>query len=232
MSNSARTEVVRGIKDGIPVLLGYLPLGFAFGVMALQSGLRPLEAVAMSALAFTGAGQYIAIGILAAGGMAITILTINLLVNLRYVLFSAAMAPKLKSISSLKAGLLMLGLTDETYAVCMSRTGSLPVNGWYLLGLNVTAYFSWVFSTAGGVLFGNLLTHTDRFGLNFALPAMYTILLVLVASGRKPAIVAGLSAVLTLICAVLFPASLANMSCILVAAVAAATLGVILPDAH
>ena len=61
-------ELKQGMKEAIPIVLGYLPLGFAFGVLAKEAGMSVAQAVIMSVLCFTGAGQYIAIGIMQAGG--------------------------------------------------------------------------------------------------------------------------------------------------------------------
>lgn len=89
-------EVIVGIKDAVPIVLGYLPLGFAFGVLATEAGMTILQATLMSVLCFSGAGQYIAIGVMQAGGAIITAVIANLLVNLRYFLFSTSLVPLLK----------------------------------------------------------------------------------------------------------------------------------------
>ena len=83
-----RDQLITGIRQAVPVMLAYIPLGLAFGVLAVEAGLSVAETTLMSALVFTGAGQYIAIGIIAAGGSMLTIIMANLLVNLRYFLFS------------------------------------------------------------------------------------------------------------------------------------------------
>jgi len=84
-----KEELKQGIHDSIPIVLGYLPLGVAFGVLANEV----IQATMMSALCFTGAGQYIAIGIMQAGRAEFTIILANVLVNLRYSLFSTSLVP-------------------------------------------------------------------------------------------------------------------------------------------
>lgn len=216
-----------GIREGFPIVFGYMPLGLAFGVLAVQSGLKPAEATAMSALAFTGAGQYIAIGILAAGGQHMAIVLANLLINLRYLLFSASLVPQMSGLPVWLSSVLMLGLTDETYAVSVTHARNEKLTSQYLGGLNLTAYLAWVLSTLAGTLIGHMIGDTDRLGLNFALPAMYTILLILVASGKKHVLVAFIAAFTALALAYFFPAMLGNLSNIIVAAIAAATVGVL-----
>lgn len=80
-------ELLEGIRDAFPIVLGYVPLGFAFGILASEAGMSIIQATAMSILCFTGAGQYIAIGVMQAGGAVATAVIANILVNMRYFLF-------------------------------------------------------------------------------------------------------------------------------------------------
>ncbi len=210
------------------MILAYIPLGLAFGVLANEAGLSVAEATLMSALVFTGAGQYIAIGLIAAGGSMLTIIMANLLVNLRYFLFSTSLVPHLKNIPTSLASALMLGLTDETYAVAAVHFRENPATTSYLAGLNISSYLSWVGSSFLGASLGHMITNTEQLGLNFALPAMYTILLILVISERRHILVATVSVIVCLIIAFLFPATLSNLSNIIVASLVAATLGVMI----
>ncbi|NLB18251.1 MAG: AzlC family ABC transporter permease [Syntrophomonadaceae bacterium] len=225
---NVKVEAWAGIKAGIPVVLAYLPLGLAFGVLATEAGLTISEATLMSALVFTGAGQYIAIGLLAAGGSAFTIIMANFLVNIRYLLFSTSLVPHLKKIPTGLASVLMLGLTDETYAVAAVHLRENEATVPYLAGLNLSSYLSWVASTCLGASIGHMIANTEQLGLNFALPAMYTILLVLVFSCRKHLSVAIIAVVVCLLIAFLFPTTLSNLSNIIVATLVAATAGVII----
>ena len=222
-----RDQLITGIRQAIPVMLAYIPLGLAFGVLATEAGLSVAETTLMSALVFTGAGQYIAIGIIAAGGAMRTIILANLLVSLRYFLFSTSMVPQLKVLPTGAASALMLGLTDETYAVAAVYFKENPATIPYLAGLNVSSYLSWVGSSFLGASLGSIITNTEQLGLNFALPAMYTILLILVISERKHLMVAIASVLVCLVVAYLFPATLGNLSNIIIASLVAATLGVI-----
>jgi 4-azaleucine resistance transporter AzlC len=139
-----QNELKQGIKEAIPIVLGYLPLGFAFGVLAIETGMSVAQATMMSVLCFTGAGQYIAIGIMQAGGAMITIIMANVLVNLRYLLFSTSTVPFLKDrVKPLTASLLSYGLTDETYAVAMNHYQDREATASYMAGLNLTSHLGW-----------------------------------------------------------------------------------------
>lgn len=224
------TEILEGVRDSIPIVLGYLPLGFAFGVMANAAGMNLLQAAMMSVLCFTGAGQYVAIGVMQAGGAAFTAIAANILINQRYTLFSTSMVPYLKRIPTWIAALLSYGLTDETYAVAMSRYRDKEATASYMAGLNITAHLAWISSTILGAWLGTLISNTDRLGLEFALPAMYTCLLVLMVQKKSDVWVAVLSAVICILMAYLVPATMANLSNIIVATLIGASLGVLFDE--
>lgn len=225
-------ELLTGIKDAFPIVLGYLPLGFAFGVLANQVGMTVFQAGLMSLMCFTGAGQYIAIGVMQAGGAIFTIIMANLLVNLRYLLFATSMVPHLKNVPPGLATLLSYGLTDETYAVAMTRYQNYEATASYMAGLNITSHIGWISSSLAGAILGTFISNTDKIGLNFALPAMYICLLVFVVGKRSDALVAGISATLCLLFGFVFPSTMANMSNIIIATIIAATLGVVIDERY
>ncbi|NLB87871.1 MAG: AzlC family ABC transporter permease [Syntrophomonadaceae bacterium] len=225
-----KQETIDGIRDAIPIVLGYLPLGFAFGVLATEAGMTVAQATVMSLLCFTGVGLYIAIGVMQVGGEILTAILANLLVNLRYFLFSTSLVPHLKVVPTKVAAFLSYGLTDETYAVALNRYQTKAASAHYMAGLNLTSHVGWIGSTLLGAILGTLITNTDKIGLNFALPAMYICLLVLLVSKRSEVIVAAIAAILCLLIGYIYPPSMANLSNIIIATVIAATIGVMLRD--
>lgn len=226
-----KKELFTGIKDAIPIVLGYLPLGFAFGVLAGDVGISVFEATMMSVMCFTGAGQYIAIGILKGGGAVFTIILANALVNLRYTLFATALVPHLKDkVPSSLASILAYGITDETYAVAINRYQDHDASTEYMAGLNLTSHLGWISSTLLGALMGSLISNTDRLGLSFALPAMYTCLLIFVIKRRSDVYVALLTAVLCLFIGYILPASMSNLSNIIIATLIGASVGVFISE--
>lgn len=224
-------ELKQGINDSIPIVLGYLPLGFAFGVLATDVGMSIVQATMMSVLCFTGAGQYIAIGILQAGGAIFTIILANVLVNLRYLLFSTSLVPYLKGhVPTATGSILSYGLTDETYAVAMNRYQQHAPTASYMAGLHLSSHIGWIASTLLGAVLGSYIGDTDRLGLGFTLPAMYICLLVLMIRNKPDVIVALSSAFICLLIGYLMPATMGNMFNIIIATIAAASLGVFISE--
>ena len=86
----------RGIRLGIPIFLGYMPVGMAFGVLAATLGFSVVQAVTCSATALAGAGQFIALSLMRAGEAAFAVIAATTVINLRYVLFAATISPHLK----------------------------------------------------------------------------------------------------------------------------------------
>lgn len=173
-----------GLQHGIPILLGYVPVGFSYGVVAQQAGLSPLEAVLMSIVVFAGASQFAAAGMLAQAATMASIVGMTFLVNLRHTLFSAALAPRLRGARTSRLGLAAFWLTDEVFAVAQARMSRVSGPLAYVLGLEMIAYSSWVVASLGGAMSGAALTRMGDFGLGYALPAMF-IALVVVQIGER-----------------------------------------------
>ena len=221
-------ELQQGIKQAFPIVMGYLPLGFAFGVLARDAGLTTFQAVSMSALCLTGAGQFVAIGMSKSSGALVAIILTNILIKLRYALFAASTVPHLKGkISPAAATALSYGLTDEVYAVSMNHYRSHQATLSYLAGLTFTAHLSWIGSTLFGALLGHFFGNTEQLGMNFALPAMYISLLVILVKRRSELYTAIAAASIALLVSYLFPATLSTNFNIVAATLIGATLGVI-----
>jgi 4-azaleucine resistance transporter AzlC len=226
-----KQELSQGIKDAFPIVLGYLPLGFAFGVLARDAGLSAFQSISMSALCLTGAGQFIAIGMSKSGGSLLAIILTNILVNLRYALFAASTVPHLQGrVSPAAATALSYGLTDEVYAVSMNRYRSREATTAYLAGLVFTAHLSWIGSTFFGALLGHFIGNTEQLGMNFALPAMYISLLVILVRRKSELYVALAAALVAILVGHLIPASMSTNFNIVAATFAGATLGVLLRE--
>lgn len=192
-----REQFLQGVKSAVPIVLGYLPLGMAFGVLAKSGGLTTSQVAAMSILVYSGSGQLIAVGMLGAGAAAAGIITTIFLVNSRYLLLSASMAPYLKKFSSPFLAVTAHGITDETFAVGLSHFQKNQANGPYLLGLFITAYLAWVTGSVAGAAVGNLVGDTARYGLDFALSAMFICLLMMMLQDRPGIMVAVLAGALS-----------------------------------
>lgn len=168
-----------GLKLGLPIMLGYLPLGFAFGVLAVKSGISAFWATMLSVFVFAGAGQFIAASMLGAGASILSIGAANFLVNLRHVLMSAALVTPWKHIPFSWKMFLSFFQTDEIFAANIShyKSGS-EVTICQILTLALVAQSGWIVGTFLGAVSGGLITNVEVWGLDFALPAMFTALLV------------------------------------------------------
>jgi 4-azaleucine resistance transporter AzlC len=181
----------KGMRWVFPLLLGYAPIGMAYGLLAQQTGLGVRPTLGLSLFVFAGASQFIAVSMLSIGTEAIVIIGATFLVNFRHVLMSASLAPYLKSWNTWQRLALGGMLTDESFALHSLHfaQGDLdPIAG---LTVNVAGYVVWALVGMVGYYLGALITHPEAWGLDFALPAMFAALLIPTCK-HKPAIVASL----------------------------------------
>ncbi len=162
----------KGFKHGIPIALGYLSVSFAFGIQATMLGLTPLQAVLISVLNVTSAGQLAGLQLMTTGAglpeMALTQLTINL----RYALMSISLSQKLDDTMTTPQRLLLSFCnTDEVFAVASSQPGK--VGKAYLYGLTNGPFLGWVLGTALGALAGGLLPESVTKALGIAIYGMF-----------------------------------------------------------
>lgn len=220
----SKASFFEGAKKAIPIMLGYTPLGLAFGVIAREKGLDVLQTALMSLTSFSGSGQFIAVGMIGAGASIPAILLTNLLVNMRYLLFSASMAPHVRRLPSWVQSVLAFGITDETFTLNMVEFDRRGADRDFILGVNLFAHLSWIANSAIGAAVGNLIPDINRYGVNFALPAMFIALLAMQVKDRTAFWVAILAGLISL---AIYTVT-RNGSHIIIATVIAATIGVIL----
>ena len=121
---SPRSEFLSGVKAELPLLLGVIPFGLIYGVLALDAGLPPVAALAMSSIVFAGSSQFIGAQLIKAGALGVVIVATTFVVNLRHMLYSASLAPHLKHLRTGWKWLLAYLLTDEAYAVSITHYNS------------------------------------------------------------------------------------------------------------
>ena len=155
-SNETGYSFSRGIKDGIPIALGYLSVSFTFGMAAVSSGLPVSVAVLISMTNLTSAGQFAGLSLIVSGAPLIEMALTQLVINLRYALMSLSLSQKLdRTVTLLDRFIISFGNTDEIFAVAMSRKHD--VGRRYLYGLITTPYFGWAFGTFLGAAAGTFL---------------------------------------------------------------------------
>lgn len=177
MPHPQRSSIAEGLRPSLPVMLGYLPVAFAFGILAVQAGMTPLSVGFMSYAVYAGSAQLIAVGMMGAGVGAASIILTTFVVNLRHLLMSAAVAPHLRAWSKGRQMWFAFGLTDETFAVHMSLFAKGPARPVPVLALNTAAHLCWTAGSVAGALFGDLIGDVKPYGLDFALPGMFLALL-------------------------------------------------------
>ena len=126
----------------------------------------------MSIFVFAGASQFIAIGLVASGAPLLVIWLTTFVVNLRHLLYSAALKEAVAHLSMAWRSLLAFGITDETYAAIVSRFGSdihHPLFHWFYLGSWLSMYLNWILWTGVGILLGAQIPDIEQWGLEFAM---------------------------------------------------------------
>ena len=220
---------MQGVKDCVPTLLGYLSIGFAAGVIEAAAGFSMLEIVLLSVFLYAGSAQFIAASMVSAAASAASITATVFFVNARHQLLSAALAPHFREYSAGKNFLIGAQLTDETFGVAVTRlNGSVPHKDAWMLGLNMTAQLNWIAANVVGAALGGWIPHPERYGLEYALPAMFIGLLAIQFMNRKEWVrdlsVTVASVVLFIVSFELLPGSIAVMT----SSVGAAALGAVI----
>jgi len=183
-----------GVRAELPLLIGVVPFGMIYGVLALSAGLTPAPAQLMSSIVFAGSAQFITAQLVREAVPGLVIVLTIAVVNLRHMLYSASVAPYMRALPMRWKVLLSYLLTDEAYAVTIlnyEKGDSNPSGHWFFLGAGLTLWASWQLSTASGILLGTTLP--ESWPLDFALPITF-IALIMPALRDRPAIAASLSA--------------------------------------
>ncbi|MBR4173310.1 MAG: AzlC family ABC transporter permease [Clostridia bacterium] len=178
------SEFLRGIKDGLPICMGYLGVSFAFGIFAVQNGLGILEAVLISMTNLTSAGQFAAVPVIAGGGTFAELILGQIIINLRYTFMSVALSQKLdKGVGLLDRLIISFANTDEIFAVTVSNKEDVGKS--YLYGLILTPYIGWSLGTLFGATMGEILPHMVVSALGIAIYAMFAAIVVPQMKGDK-----------------------------------------------
>lgn len=175
-SYSKRNDVIQGVRAAVPVALGYIPAAIAYGLLAKNAGVPLAATLGMSALVYAGASQFAAVSMLAAGQSVVSMVFLTFILNLRHFLMSTTIASRLPESSRAKRAAVAFGITDETFSV--ASFGDRQLSTGYLLGLNITAYLSWVGAGVMGFVAGGILSASLQSGMGIALYAMFIGLLI------------------------------------------------------
>ena len=185
-----------GLLDGAqavaPLLLAVVPFGLVLGVTAAASAVGGTLGIASSSIIFAGAAQLVTVQLIDAGtSLAVVVLT-ALVVNVRHMMYSAALAPHFSEFPRQSRLLLPYLLTDQAFAVSSLRyeTVSDPIyKRWFFVGAGATMWVSWQIATVVGVVLGAQIP--ESLGLEFAIPLVFLVLLIPVVQ-TKPGLLAAL----------------------------------------
>lgn len=170
------SEFRLGLQEGLSIAIGYSPIALTFGLLAKTTGLTLFETVFMSVFLYAGASQYIALNMIALGTGAAEMILTTFIVNIRHFLMAAALNEKVEEEVAWKKAVYAFGVTDETFSVAATKTGTVSTG--YLFGLNLIAYSSWVVSSGIGYAIGASLPQVLQESMAIALYAMFIGLLV------------------------------------------------------
>ena len=218
-SPRSQTEALTALSPALPVVMGYIPIGFAFGVLAAGAGMSELNSLLMSLIVFAGSAQLVAVGLIAQGLTPWAIIATTFIINLRHLLMSASLSPYMEKWRGAQVAGFTFELTDETFGVHSLRfeRGETAANRAMLI--NLVCHLAWVGGSLLGVMTGGLIRDVRPLGLDYALPAMFIALLVMQLRGRVYLVVALLAAGLSLL---IWSAGLTQWNVILAAVLAAA----------
>ena len=171
------SDYLQGIKAGVPIILGIIPVGVAFAIMARQSGFSILETIMMSATVFAGASQMVSVNMYSQGADLLAIILATFVINLRHLIMSTCIMHKMKSDNVLMKALVSFGITDESFAIFTNLEGEEATIGFFM-GLISVTYSTWVLSTVLGAISVKLLPAIIANSLGISLYAMFIALLI------------------------------------------------------
>ena len=172
-----RNEFINGIKDGIPICLGYFSVSMAFGIAAVKGGIPAWAATLTSLSNVTSAGQFAGVNIIVAGGHLTELFVSTLIINMRYFLMSLSVSQKVESkMSSLQRFLVSFGITDEIFAVSMRHNRLLSAP--YMAGLILMPVLGWTGGTTVGAIANNLIPPMLSSAMGIALYAMFIAIII------------------------------------------------------
>jgi 4-azaleucine resistance transporter AzlC len=189
-----------GVRDIAPMMLGVIPFGIVFGVAAIAAGVSTLAALAMSMIMFSGAAQIIAVQLLAAGAPFAVILLSCLVVSLRLVMYSAAMAPYLRPLDHRWRAVLSFLLTDQAFAATLQRfreSDDVRANASYFLGSGALLWVVWQFATLAGILAGQVIPASWQ--LEFVVPLCFLAVLTPLLRDRVSLFVFAIAAIAVIV---------------------------------
>jgi len=207
LSAGARPPCAGTVREGITASLALVPsvfvYGTVFGGLAVQSGLTMAQVLGMSVLVFAGASQFVAVPMLATGAPAVAIIVTTYVVNMRHYLMAATLAPSFRGFRRAWLALIAHVINDESFAIAVAR--SRPPDAWIYLGSALAICGAFTGGVVVGVSVGGLVERPERYGLDFAFPAVFLALVAVQLRRRADWLVAVGAAVVAVALALVLP---------------------------
>ncbi|WP_425929718.1 AzlC family ABC transporter permease [Pseudomonas sp. NyZ201] len=176
---SGRAAFGAGVRALLPLTPGVIPFGLVTGVMAVKMGMSPTMAIGMTLLFYSGSAQMVALQLIQGGVLPVAIGATALIINLRFIMYSASLAPYLHALPRRWTWPLSYMLSDQAYALCVLRlsSGELGRYGYhYYAGTAAAMWLAWNLSVVAGVFVGGSIP--ESWSLGFTIPLSFLALLV------------------------------------------------------
>lgn len=199
---TARSEFFAGCRDIAPVLVGTIPFGFVAGVAPVGAGMTPGESIALSMMAFSGIAQLVVAQLVAVDSPIALTLAAAMVVSLRFLMYSASLAPYLAHLPARWRALLAYLMTDQGYAMGLQyaeRPGSRRLRHFRMLGIGATLYTCWQSAVVAGAVLGAAVPAT--WSLDFVVTLSFLVLLVPLLRRRADLVAATVAGAVALVAA-------------------------------
>ena len=182
--NQNKNAFINGLRDGIPIALGYFSVAFSLGIVAKKAGLNPFQGFLSSLLNHASAGEYAEFTVIVANAPYLEMAFVIFITNIRYMLMSCAISQKFHPDTPyLHRFFVGFGITDEIFGISIGRPGTL--NPYYSYGAAVIALPSWALGTALGIIAGNILAASVVSALSVALYGMFIAIIIPASKADK-----------------------------------------------
>jgi 4-azaleucine resistance transporter AzlC len=192
MGHDRSTPFGDGVRSVAPILIGVIPFGLIAGIAAVEAGLEPVQAFALSPVVFAGASQLAMIDLLTRDAAAVVIVATALVINARFAMYSASLAPEFRSLSPVRKAVGGYILTDQSFAVSVVRFGEhaegLDERFSFYMGASLALWTTWQISSLIGVVVGAGIP--ESWALDFAIPLVFMALLFPAIRDRGDAVAA------------------------------------------
>ncbi len=186
--HTALYDFIDGSKQSLPIALGYFPVSFTFGLMAVKGGIPVWIVILISMTNLTSAGQFAGTNLIIAGAGLAEITITTFVINIRYMLMSLSLSQKIvEGIPGYKRWIMSFGITDETFTVAAMQKRDITFS--FMTGLEVLPYIGWAAGTAAGAIVCTILPESLQNSMGIALYAMFIALVIPAAKKSKAALI-------------------------------------------